>query len=74
LELARLLHRYGYRIARQSGSHLRLTSTFAGTEHHLTIPAHSNLRVGTLAGILADVAEYLKVSRSELERELFERS
>jgi hypothetical protein len=27
---------------RQTGSHLRLTSSRMGSEHHITIPAHRN--------------------------------
>lgn len=50
--LARLLRRYGYEVTRQTGSHIRLTSR-VGEEHHLTIPAHESLRVGTLNAILA---------------------
>ena len=69
--LAKLLGRYGYQITRQEGSHLRLTSTAHGVEHHITIPAHRDLKVGTLAKILAEVAAYLEMSRSDLERELF---
>lgn len=45
--LATLLRRYGYEITRQTGSHMRLTSTFAGHEHHVTIPAHNPLKIGT---------------------------
>lgn len=69
--LAKLLSRYGYQIMRQEGSHLRLTSNARGIEHHITIPAHRNLKVGTLAKILAEVARYLEISRSDLERGLF---
>lgn len=72
-ELARLLQRYGYETTRQTGSHLRLTSRIKGAEHHLTIPAHRTLRVGTLSTILADVAIYLKMGRSALANELFAR-
>jgi predicted RNA binding protein YcfA (HicA-like mRNA interferase family) len=50
-ELARKLRALGYEITRQSGSHMRLTTMQHG-EHHLTIPQHNPLRVGTLAGIL----------------------
>jgi len=39
-ELARILERHGYKITRQTGSHIRLTSTIKGTEHHVTIPRH----------------------------------
>ncbi len=34
-ELAALLGRYGYKIIRQTGSHMRLTSTSKGFEHHI---------------------------------------
>lgn len=47
-ELAKLLIHYGYSVTRQTGSHLRLTAHIDG-EHHLTIPAHSSLRLGTLS-------------------------
>ena len=33
-ELAALLGKYGYKITRQTGSHIRLTSTSKGFEHH----------------------------------------
>jgi predicted RNA binding protein YcfA (HicA-like mRNA interferase family) len=57
-ELARALGDLGYRMDRQTGSHLRLT-TLEGGEHHVTIPRPAPLRVGTLAGILGDVAAHL---------------
>ena len=70
-ELARALVRFGYQITRQSGSHIRLTSKLKGTEHHITIPAHSPLKVGTLSQILSDVSAYLDISRQQLIEELF---
>jgi predicted RNA binding protein YcfA (HicA-like mRNA interferase family) len=42
-KLARLLHRFGYEITRQTGSHMRLTSAIKNFEHHLTIPAHKQV-------------------------------
>ena len=48
----------------------RLTSTAKGTQHHITIPAHRSLRVGTLSGILTDVASYLDMSKEELAQGL----
>ena len=71
IDLAKLLRPYGYEIVRQSGSHIRLASNLRGFQHHITIPAHKSIRIGTLAGILTDVAQYLQISRSELEHELF---
>jgi len=72
-ELASLLRSYGYEITRQTGSHLRLTSSLKGGEHHITIPLHHQLRVGTLSAILGDVAIYLDISREELIEGLSER-
>jgi predicted RNA binding protein YcfA (HicA-like mRNA interferase family) len=68
---ARLLRRYGYEITRQTGSHLRLTSKIRGTEHHITIPAHNPLKIGTLSAVLAEVASCLEMDRSALANELF---
>ena len=69
--LARLLRKYGYEVTRQSGSHLRLTSSRKGKEHHLTIPAHRELSIGTLAQILTDAASYLEIDREQLTNDLF---
>jgi predicted RNA binding protein YcfA (HicA-like mRNA interferase family) len=71
-ELAALLERFGYRITRQTGSHIRLT-TQVGGEHHVTIPAHKPLRIGTLNTILKEVAEHLNLSRVQLIESLWGR-
>jgi hypothetical protein len=39
--------------------------------HHITIPLHDPLRVGTLAGIIADVTQTHSLSREVLLRKLF---
>ncbi len=70
-DLAKLLRVFGYEVSRQTGSHIRLSSKLRGTEHHITIPAHRPLKVGTLSAILADVAQYLERSRDELLTQLF---
>lgn len=69
-DLVKLLRPFGYRVTRQTGSHLRLTTEERG-QHHLTIPRHDPLRVGTLAGILGDVARHLGLTRSHLVERLF---
>jgi len=71
-ELALLLGQYGYEVTRQTGSHLRLTTTRKG-EHHITIPRHGSLRVGTLSAILNDIAAHLGIARDELQKSLFEK-
>ena len=69
LSLAKELKALGYEITRQSGSHIRLTIAVNG-EHHITIPAHDPLKIGTLASILADIARHHELSRDELLRNL----
>ena len=69
-QLAHLLANYGYEVTRRTGSHIRLT-TQKGGEHHITIPSHSDLRVGTLNSILVDVADHLGMDRNELVESLF---
>jgi predicted RNA binding protein YcfA (HicA-like mRNA interferase family) len=73
VQLTKLLRRYGYEVKRQTGSHIRVTSNLKGTEHHVTIPAHEEIRIGTLAEILGDVARYLDMDRDELAKALFDR-
>jgi len=72
-DLARKLSQFGYQVTRQTGSHLRLTTVERG-EHHITIPRHPELRVGTLSSILNDVAEHLQLTREDLVNELFRSS
>jgi len=72
IELAKKLEHYGYRITRQTGSHMRLTTQMNG-EHNITIPQHKELRVGTLKAILLDAADHLGIDQQELMRVLFEK-
>ena len=69
-DLAESLRVLGYDVVRQTVSHMRLT-TEAGGEHHVTVPRHGNLRIGTLAGVLGDVAGHFGMSRQELLDRLF---
>lgn len=71
LDGSRLIKRLGtlgYTQTRQSGSHVRLTRPSEEGDHHVTIPLHSPLRVGTLNAILGDVAAHLGMSKDELIR------
>ena len=71
-ELTTLLRRhYGYQLVRQRGSHMRLASNVRGTDHHVTVPRHRHVSVGTLSGIINDVAEYLGSTPAAVRRELF---
>ena len=68
--LAIALRIFGYVVSRQKGSHVRLTTQDKG-EHHVTIPNHSPLRLGTLNAILKDVAEHAGLTRDEVADTLF---
>ena len=70
-QLVKLLKKYGYQISRQTGSHIRLTSIIKGAEHHITIPRHKPLKIGTLNDILNDIAAYLEMDRKSLVIELW---
>lgn len=70
-EFAHLLRRFEYEEIRQTGSHIRLRSTIKGKEHQVTVPAHISLKVGTLSGILSEIAAYLEMSKESLAEELF---
>jgi len=69
-ELAQLLTKVGYHPTRQTGSHLRLTTQEFG-EHQITIPRHHSLKIGTLSGILGEVAAHLQISKDQLTRRLW---
>ena len=69
-QLAKRLATLGYVVTRQKGSHIRL-STMLGGEHHVTIPDHESLRVGTLRSILGYVAVHFGTTINELGSELF---
>ncbi len=72
-ELYRLLRKYGYKITRQMGRHIRLTTTLKG-EHHIIIPKHKYLKIETLNNILTDVASHLEIDKPVLIKELFGKS
>jgi predicted RNA binding protein YcfA (HicA-like mRNA interferase family) len=55
-------------VLRKTGSHIRL-ATQQGGEHHLTVPNHDPIKVGTLHGILKDVAAHHHLSVDDLLRE-----
>lgn len=70
-DLAKLLGKtYGYVPTRQSGSHIRLTTQTNG-EHHITIPDHSSIKIGTLSAILFDIALHQQKSKEQVISELF---
>jgi len=53
--LINLLIRYGYTVARQTGSHIRLSKKLDKGEHRITVPNHKPIKIGTLQSIVKDV-------------------
>jgi predicted RNA binding protein YcfA (HicA-like mRNA interferase family) len=70
-DLVRALAKFGYVETRQTGSHVRLTTQVNG-EHHVTVPRHRTLRLGTLSGIVDEVAKHHQLGRDDAARRLFE--
>ncbi len=69
-QLIKALEDLDYVRTRQTGSHVRVSCQMP-QQHHVTVPLHDPLRIGTLAGILASVAEARGESRDEIVRALF---
>ena len=69
-ELVKALSCLGYVVSHQTGSHIRLTTQNNG-EHHVTVPQHDPLKIGTLNAILRDIAGHAGLSREELLEMLF---
>jgi predicted RNA binding protein YcfA (HicA-like mRNA interferase family) len=60
-----LCRNWGYRIIHQEGSHLVL-ETQEPSHQRVTVPAHKNLRIGTLNAILRAVAKHKGVERQAI--------
>jgi len=68
--LIKIVGKLGCQVTRQTGSHIRLT-TYENGIHHITVPNHDPLKVGTLSDILLDIAEHFQLSKQELLEKLF---
>ena len=71
-EFARLLKKYDYKITRQTGNYIRLTSKYTKEEHRITIPSHFPSKIGTLSNILGEISNHLGITKQELMKSLFE--
>lgn len=69
-ELIKALKVFGYESVRQSGSHIMITTSESG-EHHLAIPNHNPLKVGTLNAIVSQVARHFNISKDQVWQQLF---
>lgn len=69
-ELTKSVQKSGYVVTRQKGSHIRLTTSSNG-EHHVTIPNHNPVKLGTLSSIIGDIASHFKQTKEEIAEKLF---
>jgi predicted RNA binding protein YcfA (HicA-like mRNA interferase family) len=69
-QMAKLLEVYGYKVTRQVGSHIRLTTQKNG-DHHITVPLHKAIHIGTLNNILKAISDHLEIDKETLVDELF---
>jgi predicted RNA binding protein YcfA (HicA-like mRNA interferase family) len=69
-DLVKALRVLGYELDRQEGSHIRISTKLNG-EHHVTVPRHKPLKIGTLVkGVLKPVAAHHKLTLEALLQKL----
>jgi predicted RNA binding protein YcfA (HicA-like mRNA interferase family) len=54
IELVKRLRKFGFVVVRQRGSHIRLEKNTINRTIKITVPAHQNLKKGTLYHIIKD--------------------
>ncbi len=64
-DLIKAIRYFGYETTRQTGSHIKLTTQQNG-QHHLTIPNHDPIKIGTLQAIVTEVAQHAGLSKEEV--------
>ena len=69
-ELVKVLKIYGYEVVRQNGSHISVTTQKNG-QHHLAIPNHDPIKIGTLNGIVNRIAIHFRIDKQHVFEKLF---
>jgi predicted RNA binding protein YcfA (HicA-like mRNA interferase family) len=69
-DLLKALKLFGYEVVRQKGSHIRIKTESNGG-HYETIPNHKPIKIGTLSGILNNIAEHFDITKEELMEQIF---
>ena len=70
-DIVKALSIFGYQFKRQRGSHIMITTHNNG-EHHLAIPNHNPLKIGTLNAILKQVANHFGMSKEDVIKKLLD--
>jgi predicted RNA binding protein YcfA (HicA-like mRNA interferase family) len=69
-DLIKALKAYDYEVVGQNGSHIKVTTESNG-QHHIAIPNHNPVKIGTLTGILSEVAKHFGIPKEEVVQTLF---
>ncbi|HXH99934.1 MAG TPA: type II toxin-antitoxin system HicA family toxin [Sphingobacteriaceae bacterium] len=64
-QLIKRLSKFGYIVTRQKGSHIRLSRISQEGTHHITIPNHNPIKIGTLVSIINDICNQLSITKEE---------
>jgi predicted RNA binding protein YcfA (HicA-like mRNA interferase family) len=66
IDLIKASKNLGYEVTRQVGSHIRL-STQQNGQHHITIPNHNPIKIGTLSAM----ATHFNMSKDQIIAKIF---
>ena len=69
-DIIKALRVFGYEVVRQNGSHIMIT-TLQNGEHHLVIPNHNPIKIGTLNGIISQLSQHFGMSKDQVLQKLF---
>jgi predicted RNA binding protein YcfA (HicA-like mRNA interferase family) len=69
-DLIKALRTFDYEFVRQNGSHIMVTTIKSG-EHHLAIPNHNALKIGTINSIISQVAKHFNLTKTQVLQQLF---
>jgi len=69
MDIVAILAEFGFTVAGQKGSHIKLRRTYAGNRQTLTIPRHKELDRGTTSAIFKQACRY--ISEDELRSRFF---
>jgi predicted RNA binding protein YcfA (HicA-like mRNA interferase family) len=65
-QLIKMMHKLGYSIVKQRGSHIKLQKKTPAGIHSITVPQHDEIAKGTLIDILNKTSLWNQISKEEL--------
>ena len=70
-DLIKVLSNYGYKVIRQTGSHIRMSIIIEDVSKNITIfPNHASIKLGTLMSILNEVSSQLAINKEDIINKL----